>query len=541
MRLPSAPVVATIRIEVMGRICFLNDFCDSAVWFFSYMPLRYLLSFFRVIFTLALLICPTLAAGPGELVRQLNDAYVGVFEKVSPSVVVIEIEKTIDRRARSPIDILGFAPIPDNESPAAAELSEGSGIICRADGYIFTNSHVVDSTAKMIVKLRDGRSFPAKLVGNDPMSEIAVLKIEANDLTVADFADSDMVRVGQIACVIGSPYNFNYSFTTGVISGKGRGQGSEQNLLETNRGWSGLFEDFLQTDASINPGNSGGPLLDIEGRVVGMNTLIQGINKGLGFAISSNLLRKIGDELIANGKISRPWLGLGIQSMKDLSERSEKYPGLSEGVIVESLSNDGPALKSELQPSDVILKVDGVIVKETIDLQREVQKKKIGQAVQLVVWREGKELTIPIQTAEMPSNLNSSYSTEDEVVPPADLDSEDPAETPEVITPEEKKDLPETSPNRSLGLEVQVLTPDLALARKLKSKTGLIVTEVTPGSEADVAGVKVGDVVTEVNSQPVSDEKSFSDAFAKSDNSKGTLLFVERDNGSSFLVLKSSE
>ncbi len=475
---------------------------------------------------------PLPAAGPGDLVKQLNEAYIQVFDKVSPSVVVIEIEKTGNAASHSPADILGMNQTPDAEgdsTPSQPELSEGSGIICRPDGFIFTNSHVVDANAKMKVKLKDGRSFPARLVGNDPMSEIAVIKIDAKDLPVAEFADSDAVRVGQIACVIGAPYNFTYSFTCGVISGKGR----NQNLLDWR--WSGLFEDFLQTDASINPGNSGGPLLDIDGQVVGMNTLIQGINKGLGFAISSNLLRRVGDELIAHGKIARPWLGLGIQSVQEISQSSKKYQALKDGVIVMSLSNDGPALQSELRPKDVILKVDDVLVRETIDLQREVQKKKVGQAVKLLVWREGKELTIPVRTAEMPNNLSAQNQSDEETPPSDDPNIGDPK--PEMAPP----DSGNSDKKSELGLEVQVLTPELAEARKLKSKTGLIVTEVAPVSEAAVAGVRVGDVITEVNSQQVSDEKSYQFALDKGDKSKGTLLFVERDGGSAFLVLKPDE
>ena len=477
------------------------------------------------------------AAGPGELVKQLNEAYISVFDKVAPSVVVIEIEKERDENA--PPTIFG---LPSDANPATPELdlSEGSGIICREDGFIYTNSHVVDPKAKMTVKLRDGRSFPAKLIGTDPLSEVAVIKIEATGLPVAEFADSDAVRVGQIACVIGAPYNFTYSFTTGVISGKGR----NQSLLDPR--WGGIFEDFLQTDASINPGNSGGPLLDLEGRVVGMNTLIQGINKGLGFAISSNLLRRVGEELIARGKIVRPWLGVGIASVQEVSKRSKKYNGMKSGVLVRSLSNDGPALQSELRPADVILKVDGVPIKEAIDLQREVQKKKVGQSIQLVVWRDGKELTIPVRTAEMPADLTSEHRVEEESSP-ADP-SED--EQPEPIPPKEEKERSDTpkegseappAANPPLGMEVQVLTPELAEARKLKAKAGLIVTEVTPASEAAAAGVQVGDVITEVNSQPVSDLASFTSALANGDRAKGTLLFVERESGSAFLVLKQTE
>jgi S1-C subfamily serine protease len=372
------------------------------------------------------------------------------------------------------------------------------------------------------------------------MSDIAVLKIEAENLPTAEFADSDAVRVGQIACVIGAPYNFTYSFTTGVISGKGRGKEQNQHLL-SNR-WGGLFEDFLQTDASINPGNSGGPLLDIEGRVVGMNTLIQGINKGLGFAVSSNLLRKIGDELIAHGRIRRPWLGLGIQSVQDMNPRPGKSKHPTEGVLITSLSDDGPALKSDLRPNeDIILKVDDVPIKESVDLQREIQSKQVGQTVKLTVWRDGKEVTVPVATGEMPPNLQAGAADEDETLPPPNAPSTEDTpdeDRPEPIPPD--ADASEKNPP-GLGMEVQVITPELAEARKLKAKTGLIVTEVTPKSEAAVAGVQVGDVITEVNSQPVSDEATFFKALENKDKAKGTLLLVEREGGNAFLVLKPAE
>lgn len=493
---------------------------------------RILISY--AILAVTLLFARAQEVSPGALVRQLNQAYIDVFEKVSPSVVVIEIEKTASS-TRSPLDLFGLIPRPDLDEeslPRRPETSEGSGIVARPDGYIYTNSHVVEGGGKITVKLKDGREFPAKLIGADSYTDIAVLKIEVTNLPAARFGNSDEVKVGQIACVIGSPYNFAYSFTTGVISAKGRNK-----ILDSR--WSGLFEDFLQTDASINPGNSGGPLLDIEGQVVGMNAIIQGFNRGLGFSISSNLLQRIGGEIIANGKVSRAWIGIGIQSLKDLPP--DRFGSLKNGVRVQSISSESPAYKSELRTGDIILKVDNVPVAESIDLQREVQRKKVGQKLQLAVWRDGQELTLAVATAELPTEARAISRSQ-----PAEPEPEDEAQ-PETIpsipsTPDGQGDEKEESPAPSpLGLEVQALTPDLALAKKSKAQSGWIVTDSTPGTEAAVAGIKVGDIITEINGQAVTSADSLTEILKQRTPGKSTLLLVERDGNTSYVVLKSAD
>ena len=239
---------------------------------------------------------PAAAAEAGkDVVHQLNNAFAKVFEIVAPSVVIIEVSKKSDGSEGLPFDDLFFpgAPPPDennphNQRPNPRGLepiqSEGSGFIVRPDGYIFTNFHVVEGADKIDVKLKDDRSFSAKVVGTDEKTDIAVIKIDAKDLPVAQLGDSDAVRVGQFAFAIGAPFKLDYTFTYGVVSGKGRSK-----LISTG-GYS--ISDYLQTDASINPGNSGGPLCDIDGKVIGMNTLINGLNRGLGFAIPSNMAKK---------------------------------------------------------------------------------------------------------------------------------------------------------------------------------------------------------------------------------------------------------
>ena len=309
---------------------------------------------------------PPAAADAGkDVVHQLNSAFTKVFEIVAPTVVIIEVTKKNDGGENSALDDLFFQGPQDDNAPRRGPRStqpiqsEGSGFIVRADGFIYTNYHVLEGADRIDVKLKDGREFQAKIVGTDEKTDIAVIKIEATNLPVAQFANSDEVRVGQFAFAIGAPFKLDYTFTYGVISGKGRSK-----LIATG-GYS--ISDYLQTDASINPGNSGGPLCDIDGKVVGMNTLINGLNRGLGFAIPSNLTNEIGQQLIAGHKIVRPWLGIRIESLGDDPSIRELFKGLDKGVVVRTIEADAPAYKSDLRPFDVITQVDGAAV--TTDTQ----------------------------------------------------------------------------------------------------------------------------------------------------------------------------
>src|SRR5437588_1193268 len=357
---------------------------------------------------------PAAAAEAGkDVVHQLNNAFAKVFETVAPSVVIIEISKKNEISESSPLDDLFFQGPPDENNPRRNPgglrpvQSEGSGFIVRPDGYIFTNFHVVEGADKIDVKLRDGRNFPARMVGTDEKTDIAVVKVDAKDLPVVQLGDSDAVRVGQFAFAIGAPFKLDYTFTYGVVSGKGRNK-----LLQTG-GYS--ISDYLQTDASINPGNSGGPLCDIDGKVIGMNTLINGLNRGLGFAIPSNLANDIGQQLIAGKKIARPWLGIRIESLGDDASIRDFFRGVDKGVVVRTIEADAPAHKSDLRPFDVITKVDGAPVTTDTQLQHEILKKKIGQPVKLTVWRKGQTLEIPVTTGELPSE--SSRASNENVQP----------------------------------------------------------------------------------------------------------------------------
>ena len=455
---------------------------------------------------------PPAAADQGkDVVHQLNNAFMKVFEVVAPSVVVIETTKNRDENESPSLEDLLFQNQPDqsprrNPRTQQPAQSEGSGFIVRADGHIFTNYHVVEGADKINVKLKDGRDFQARLVGTDEKTDIAVIKIDANNLPVAQLANSDDVRVGQFAFAIGAPFRLDYTFTYGVISGKGRSR------LISNGGYS--ITDYIQTDASINPGNSGGPLCDIDGKVVGMNTLINGLNRGLGFAIPINLANEIGQQLIAGQRIMRAWLGIRIETLTEAEESiRELFKGVDKGVVVRTIEADAPAYKSDLRPFDVITHVDGTPVSTDSQLQREILKKKIGQPVDLTVWRKGQTMKIPITTGELPEIGRASN-----------------APTPPPQKPEDVN---------KFGLQVQDLSKEVAERLRLDVQEGVIVTDVADNSLASAQGIEREDVITEVDGKKVTNLQSFRDALQKADPRKGVLLYLDRKGSKTFAVLKA--
>src|SRR2546426_1195524 len=456
---------------------------------------------------------PAAAESGKDVVHALNNAFAKVFEIVAPSVVIIEVSKKNDGNEGFNFDDLFFQGPPDENNPRRNPhgfqpiQSEGSGFIARPDGYIFTNFHVVEGAEHVDVKLKDGREFPAKVVGTDEKTDIAVIKIDAKDLPVVQMGDSDAVRVGQFAFAIGAPFKLDYTFTYGVVSGKGRSK-----LLATS-GYS--ISDYLQTDASINPGNSGGPLCDIDGKVIGMNTLINGINRGLGFAIPSNMAKEIGEELIAGRKIVRPWLGIRIETLGEDPSIRDLFKGVDKGVVVRTIEADAPAYKSDLRPFDVITHVDTAPVTTDSQLQHEILKKKVGQKVDLTVWRKGQTMKIPVTTGELPSEI--SRASNEPIQPPQNREEE----------------------VGKFGLQVQELTKEMAQRFKLGVQRGVIVTDVTENSLAAQQGIEREDVITEVDGKPVTDVKTFREALNKADPKRGVLLYLDRKGSKTFAVLKA--
>ncbi len=466
---------------------------------------------------------PVVPASPAKTIaQQLNDAFVNVFERVAPAVVIIDVIKKPAGEGESsdyfpdffyhqgPGDSTGSDPDGARRKPQ----SEGSGFIIQSSGYILTNNHVVAGAERINVRLKDGRSFPAKLAGTDEKSDIAVIKIEAGELPVAELADSDSVRVGEIACAIGVPYNLDYSFTTGVVSAKGR------NKLELGPNAEN-YEDFIQTDASINPGNSGGPLVNLDGKVMGMNTLINGQNRGLGFAIPSNMLREVGDQLIHMGRMIRPHIGVRIMSLgEDTVERyGTIFNGVKRGAIVDTILSDTPAFRSDLRPADVVTEVDGIPVGSDRDFQKQILGKKVGVPVQLTVYRKGKFIKVPVTTGELPATV-------------AQFGGMAPVEGTESKTAQQES-------GRVYGMQLQELTKDLALNLGVSTTTGVLVTTVSPESPAAKAGIAAKDVITAVDDKPVRDTASFKDAARAADVKRGLVCYLERPSGKTFVVVRT--
>src|SRR5881296_1216874 len=458
---------------------------------------------------------PAAAEAGKDVVHQLNNAFAKVFETVAPSVVIIEISKKNDNET-SAFEDLFFQGPPDESNPRRNPRnlqpiqSEGSGFIVRPDGYIFTNFHVVEAADKIDVKLKDGREFSAKVVGTDEKTDIAVVKIDAKDLPVVQLGDSDAVRVGQFAFAIGAPFKLDYTFTYGVVSGKGRSK-----LLQA-RGYS--ISDYLQTDASINPGNSGGPLCDIDGKVIGMNTLINGMNRGLGFAIPSNMAKEIGAELVAGRKIVRPWLGIRIETLGDDPTLRDLFKGADKGVVVRTIEADAPASKSDLRPFDLITHVDGTPIDSDSQLQHEILKKKVGQKLELTVWRKGQTIKLSIKTGELPNDITQA--------------SNQPVQP---LQPKQSRD----GGIGKFGLQVQELTQEVAKRLQLPVQRGVIVTDVEDNSIAAGQDIRREDVITEVDAKPVTNLQSFREALNKADPGRGVLLYLDRKSTKTFAVLKA--
>ena len=450
--------------------------------------------------------------------QQLNEGFTSIYDKAAPSVVVIDTVKTAspdDEDSMGGLDFFFRGPQgqadPRLKMPQTRK-SEGSGFIVRADGYIFTNNHVIEDAEKINVRLKDGRHFTAKVIGADELSDIAVIKIEATDLPTLQFADSDAVKVGQMVCSIGVPFDLDYSFAFGWVSGKGR-----TGLTRT------AFEDYIQTDSFVNPGDSGGPVLDINGKVIGMNTLINGIGRKMTFAIPSNMIQDVGNQLLSSGKIVRSWLGIGIYTLGEDSPLNDNdnqpVKGIDRGVVVSKIEAGAPAFKSELRVMDVITQVDGKEVVTAHDLQKEIVRKKVGQNVDLTVWRDGKSIKVAVVTGELPDMTKVSNAA--------------PKVPKKEATPDAGKD------NGGYGVKVQDLNKDLADKLKLKDAQGVVVTDVAEGSPASAAGVQKDDLITEVDSQPVQDTESFKTLLDNHDSDKGVLFFINRKGQKTYAILKA--
>jgi serine protease Do len=383
--------------------------------------------------------------------RRLSDAFVAVAEKVSSSVVQIEV--TV--REAEPAATRWYRGSPSSgEMPV--QRGVGSGVVFNKDGAILTNDHVVEDALSISVRLRDGRILPARLMGRDPSTDLALIHVDAKDLSPATFADSDATRVGEWVLAIGSPFGLGYTVTTGVVSAKGRGAVGVNSV-----------EDYLQTDASINPGNSGGPLVNLDGRVLGINTMIVGRGQGIGFAVPANLARRAAEQLAKTGRVRRAWLGVGIQDVTpELAPELGVETGA--GALVNSVSPEGPGAHARLRTGDVVAALDGKRVHDAQELIRELYTRDVGQSVHLEVVRGGRH-----------------YETKADLSP-----------RPEApLAPVPVQQDPQRAPG--LGLTLRDLSAESAVQLGLTPRPVAQVIQVLPGSPADRAGLRPGDVIVE--------------------------------------------
>ena len=443
---------------------------------------------------------------PLQGARDLRSAFVGVATRVQPSVVSIRSERTVtaapgegpgeDFFKGTPFeDFFRRQPIPPQRRK---QSGEGSGVIVDPRGYILTNHHVVAGADKLTVRLSDGKEFKGTVRGSDPKTDLAVVTVDAKDLPAATLGDSDKIQVGEWAIAIGSPFGLEKTVTVGVISAKGRsGFGT------------GTYEDFIQTDASINPGNSGGPLVNIDGEVVGINDMIIQPGQGIGFAIPINLAKTIMTSLIKEGKVVRPWVGIALQNLTEELAQSFNLKE-KEGALIGQVYEGSPAEKAGLKVGDVVIDIDGVPVKGSQDVVREVLRKRVGQKIQITVVREGKKVESSVVTAEMPT---------------------EPSE--EKAGPGEKKDW--------FGLRVKPITPEMAKQLGLSRTEGVIIDQVEPGSAAQDAGLRTGDVILEVNRQRIRNETDYRGAMEKTKPEQGVLLLVNRKGSTFFVTLKEEK
>jgi len=452
---------------------------------------------------LVLLVAPAPASAQADqksLLRAMEDAFASVADHVMPAVVNITTSQDRAPRAadrpgspkREPFNPEPFFRRQPREDPRAS----GSGVIVDQNGYILTNNHVIENAEGIAVRLSDGRKFPGKLIGRDPKSDLAVLKIDAPaPLPMAPLGDSDRLRIGQWAIAIGSPFGLDRTVTVGIISATAR-----------TRVGVATYESFIQTDASINPGNSGGPLLNIDGQVIGVNTAIVAAGQGIGFSIPINMAKDVMSQLIARGRVVRGWLGIVIQ---DVTEELGSSFGVSEseGVLVSDVMKGGPGESAGLRPGDVITELSGARITEVPDLQQRVAAASPGDSVTVNVLRDRQLMSLTVKVGEMPG----------------------------------EETLLGMGAEESLGLVVEPMGPELAERLKLPASRGVVVTEVDPESAAAKAGLRPGDVVLEINREAVDDMAAFRKLVAEAKPGERMRLYVHRltEGGSKeYLVLE---
>ncbi|NTW58807.1 MAG: DegQ family serine endoprotease [Nitrospirae bacterium] len=449
-----------------------------------------------------------------ETLSQLSDALSEVAGVATPSVVNIASTRVIKQSEQAPYDFFDDPffrrffgdQLPRPNAPKEQkEQSLGSGVIVSEDGYIVTNNHVIEKSQEIKVLLSNKRDYKAKLIGADPKTDIAVIKIEATGLAALPWGDSTKLRVGEIVFAIGNPFGLNQTVTMGVIGAVGR---ANVGIAD--------YEDFIQTDAAINPGNSGGALINARGELVGINTAIvsrTGGYQGIGFAVPSSMARQVMESLIKYKKVVRGWLGVSIQEVT--SDLAEEF-GVKDlkGALVSGVMKGSPAEKAGLKQGDVILKFNGKDVEDTGHLRNMVSQSPIGTKVKVKVFRAKKELEIEVTIAELPKKAG------------------------EAATEDESGENQEES-NALSGVTVRELTPELAKRFGAKEgDSGLVVVRVDPNSKAFEVGIRPGDIVLQINQKDIATIEDFKKVIAKLKAKERVLLLVRRKGEDLFLTIR---
>jgi len=451
-----------------------------------------------------------LAQGAGDGIAQSGQAAIkAAISAVAPAVVKVEATKEVggwwEELLNDPFLRRFFGEPPFGGQQVT---SLGSGFIVEHQGerYVLTNNHVVEGAKAIRITAQDGRVLEAELLGTDSWLDLAVLALkDADDLPVASLGDSAALEVGDWVIAIGNPLGFDYTVTLGIVSALNRSVPRPDG--------SGYFRRMIQTDAAINPGNSGGPLVNAYGEVVGMNTIIarqtsEGVAvEGINFAVPINEIKYALEQIVAEGKVTRAWLGVYIQ---DLTPGMEEEFGVApgEGVLVAAVVEGSPADEAGLRAGDVIVSVDGVPVGSTDELQTEIMYRRVGEEVEIGIVRDGQSLTLPVTLGERPGEeeLSGMAPSEEGV--------------------------------EKFGITVKAITPELAQRYGLDTVRGVVVTDVEPGSKAYWGGVEEGDVILEVNRQPINSIQDWNQVVSQLSEDEDVLLTVLREGRTRFLLLR---
>ena len=450
-----------------------------------------------------------------QYAQSLSNVFKYVAKNITPSIVNIKSTKKIKRsstkqfmidpRMQHFFDFFDkdfFDNLDENATPEIQQGS-GTGVIIDKDGHIITNNHVIDEADTIEVKLSNDEVYQAKIIGQDPNSDLAVLKIDAKDLAPAKLGDSDKVEIGEWVIAGGNPFGLDNTITTGIVSARGR----------TLSGGS-KYEDYIQTDAAINPGNSGGPLVNLKSEVIGINTAIFSKNggyMGIGFAIPSNMVRSIVDSLITTGKVIRGWLGIGIQDLSQNLSKSFGYTG-TKGALVSYIEKDSPAEKGGVKQGDIIMKINDVEIKDSNHLKNIVAENKPKNKVTLTIFRDKKQLNVDVKLGELKGDKETLSNQSDK----------------------DKDILLE-----KLGISLEKLNDDNKSLFKFKNEKGLVITKVTPGSIAQIAGLSRGELIVNVNGKVIDNITDF-EAIVNNELKNGIRLLIEDSKMEHFVFLQSN-